>query len=117
MDIKPVSNVSFGLNVKIDPKILKQATKTEYDVLMDIQRDLRGVRLDEDVFFKAIEGPNKNIVNVAHTEGDVPLPRLYSYDNKQSFKMDDFIKYLREKLDWYELRFQADRALEEGFGK
>ena len=116
MDIKPISNVSFGLNVKIDPKILKKATKTEYDEIIELQRDLRGVRLDEDVFFRAVEGPNRDVVNVAHMEGDLPLPRLYPYGDKHPFTIGDFIKYLREKLDWYELRFQGDRALEEGLG-
>ncbi|MBR6298668.1 MAG: hypothetical protein IKR34_05430 [Candidatus Gastranaerophilales bacterium] len=120
MKIEPVSRISsvpFGLNVKIDSKLLKSASKTDYDVLVDIQRELRGIGLDRDVFFKAVEGPNKTIVNVAHMDDNMSLQRLYPTDNKKPFAMEDFIKYLREKVGWYEDQLKMDRELEAAFGK
>ena len=117
MYIQPLNSgtgVPFGLNVKIDKKILKSATQQEIDKIKGIKRDLVNIKNDANVQFNAVQDSHGRIVNVSHTEDGGKLPSLYEKD--QSFRMDDFIGFLEENRQWYEIRFFGDRDVHDAFG-
>ena len=117
MYIQPLNsnnNVAFGLKVTVDKRILKSANEQNTNIINTLMRELRGIRKDTNVRFDAVQDSNGNIINVSHIEDGDKLPSLYK-ENKP-LVVDDFIRFLKEKREWYETRFLKDRAVEDAFG-
>ena len=117
MYIQPISksdNVNFGLKVSIDKKILNQAKKEELGIINNLKRELSNIRMDGEVLFEAVQDAEGKIVNIAHKESNIPLPKMYK--KNQSFSVGDFIDFLNRKRDWYENRFHIERDVEAAFG-
>ena len=117
MYIQPLNNsnsVAFGLKVTVDKRILKSANEQNTNIINTLMRELRDIRTDANVRFSAVQDSNGKIVNVSHIENDDKLPSLYKED--KPLVIDDFIRFLNEKREWYETRFLNDRAVEDAFG-
>ncbi|MBO6087058.1 hypothetical protein J6P92_01760 [bacterium] len=117
MYIQPLNSsnsVAFGLKVTVDKRILKSTNEKNSNVINNLVHELSGIRKDTNVRFDAVQDSNGNIVNVSHIEDGDKLPSLYK-ENKP-LVVDDFIRFLDEKREWYETRFLNDRAVEDAFG-
>ena len=114
MPIHPVSNVSFGHRVSIDPKILKNASKKDLQIINNLKRKISSNRIDQNLSFVAVVNKANEVVNVRHIENGTSFERMYPKEKPVSTK--DFIEFLQKNKEWHENRYYMNRMLEEAFG-